>query len=135
VRIPVPPALGSTEALTAALRAAFPRYTVTLRAGVPLVGDGLATGVFVKPDGPGHLKTLWAFPSVVTQLLVTLSILAGILPASRAAGDPAAGDPASGDPASRAAGPPASGDPARSEQSGRMTGLPGSIRGRSLFHA
>jgi len=80
VRIPLPPALASNEALTAALRAAFPRYTVTQRAGVPLVGDGLATGVFVKVDGPGFVKTLWAFPSVVTQLLVTLSILGGILP-------------------------------------------------------
>jgi hypothetical protein len=80
VRIPLPPSLSSPEALAATLRAAFPRYTVTMRAGVPLVGDGLATGVFVKVDGPGYVKTIWAFPSVVTQLLVTLSILAGILP-------------------------------------------------------
>ncbi|APR85669.1 Hypothetical protein A7982_11018 [Minicystis rosea] len=47
---------------------------------MPIVGDGLATGVMLKPAGPGLLKTGWAFPSAVTQILVLLTILAGLLP-------------------------------------------------------
>jgi hypothetical protein len=69
-----------TEQLVATLRQAFPRYTVTMRAGVPIVGEGLATGVMIKPDGPGALKTAWAFPSMVTQILLVLVIFAGLLP-------------------------------------------------------
>lgn len=80
MRIQTPQASLPAEQLAAMLRQAFPRYTVTVRAGVPIVGDGLATGVMLKPDGPGFFKTAWAFPSVVTQMLVMLSILAGLLP-------------------------------------------------------
>src|SRR5690348_16194964 len=80
MRIQTPQAAIPADQLVAMLRQAFPRYTVTTRAGVPIVGDGLATGVMLKPDGPGALKTMWAFPSVVTQILLTLCILAGILP-------------------------------------------------------
>jgi hypothetical protein len=51
------------QQLEAHLRASFPRYNVTMRAGFPLVGDGLATGVLVKPSGAGA-NLVWAFPSM-----------------------------------------------------------------------
>src|SRR5262245_48541469 len=80
MRIQTPQANLPPDQLAAMLRQAFPRYSVSMRGGVPIVGDGLATGVMLKADGPGFLKTGWAFPSVGAQLLVTLTILAGLLP-------------------------------------------------------
>ena len=80
MRIQTQYASASGEQLAAMLRQAFPRYTVSVRGGIPIVGDGLATGVMLKPDGAGALKTAWAFPSMVAQLLLTLTILAGLLP-------------------------------------------------------
>ncbi len=49
------------QQIEAHLRASFPRYTVTSRAGMALVGDGAATGVLVKPSGPGQVTLVWAF--------------------------------------------------------------------------
>ncbi|WP_437915754.1 hypothetical protein WME73_11815 [Sorangium sp. So ce302] len=80
MRIQISQASLPPDQLAAMLRQAFPRYKVTMRGGVPIVGDGLATGVMLKPDGPGALKTGWAFPSVAAQMLIMLIILAGLLP-------------------------------------------------------
>ncbi|MBI2389735.1 MAG: hypothetical protein HYV09_09075 [Deltaproteobacteria bacterium] len=67
--------------LEAHLRAAFPRYSVTTRAGVVLVGDGAATGVMIKQSGQGTAKLVWAFPSMAAQIAVTLfMVLTGLLP-------------------------------------------------------
>lgn len=67
--------------LEAHLRAAFPRYSVTTRAGVVLVGDGAATGVMIKQGGQGTAKLMWAFPSMGAQIAVTLfMVLTGLLP-------------------------------------------------------
>ncbi len=69
------------QQIEAHLRAMFPRYSVTMRGGVPIVGDGAATGVMVKLAGPGQVKLAWAFPSMGAQMAVTLSIvLTGLLP-------------------------------------------------------
>jgi hypothetical protein len=80
MRIALPAGAAPGEPLAAHLRRAFPRYTVTMRGGAPILGDGLATGVMLKPAGPGQVEAVWAFPSVIAQLLVTLTILAGLLP-------------------------------------------------------
>jgi hypothetical protein len=63
------------------LRSAFPRYSVTSRAGIPIVGDGAATGIMLKPDGAGGVNLAWAFPSMALQMVLSLTIVAtGILP-------------------------------------------------------
>ena len=80
MQIQTPQAAIPADQLAQMLRQSFPRYTVTIRGGVPIVGDGLATGVMIKPAGPGILETGWAFPSAITQVLVMLTILAGLLP-------------------------------------------------------
>jgi len=69
------------QQIEAHLRATFPRYTVVSRAGFPLVGNGSATGVLVRPSGQGQVNLVWAFPSMGVQILVTLTIvLTGLLP-------------------------------------------------------
>jgi hypothetical protein len=71
----------TSQQIEAYLRQSFPRYSVISRAGVTIVGDGAATGVMVKPSGPGFVTLAWAFPSMGVQMLLTLSIvLTGILP-------------------------------------------------------
>ncbi|MGZ3417135.1 MAG: hypothetical protein ACXVEF_32580 [Polyangiales bacterium] len=63
------------------LRAVFPRYSVIVRAGNVIVGDGAATGVLVKRGGPGDVTLIWAFPNMAVQMVLTLAIvLTGILP-------------------------------------------------------
>jgi hypothetical protein len=63
------------------LRALFPRYSVISRAGSVLVGDGAATGVMLKRNGPSDVTLIWAFPNIAVQMVLTLAIvLTGILP-------------------------------------------------------
>ena len=63
------------------LRASFPRYSVKSRGGIPIVGDGAATGVMVKVGGGGFVTLGWAFPSMGAQIALNLFIvLTGILP-------------------------------------------------------
>ncbi|MBW2526384.1 MAG: hypothetical protein JRI23_19545, partial [Deltaproteobacteria bacterium] len=69
------------EQLQAHLSASFPSYTVKVRQGMVLVGSGAATGVIIKPAGPGAANLAWAFPSMAVQFLLTFSIIfTGILP-------------------------------------------------------
>jgi hypothetical protein len=66
--------------LKAWLEQRLPGHKILIRGPVVIVGTGAATGVLLKPSGPGQVKMPWAFPNIGVQMLVTLSILAGILP-------------------------------------------------------
>ncbi|MGZ5969944.1 MAG: hypothetical protein ACXWP4_19865, partial [Polyangiales bacterium] len=81
MRVQIAQPSATPQQIEAYLRSSFPRYSVISRAGIPIVGDGAATGVMVKPSGPGYVTLGWAFPSMAAQILVTLTIvLTGILP-------------------------------------------------------
>ena len=62
------------------LQAQLPQYKCFVRANFVVVGNGSATGVIIKPGGGNRATLAWAFPSMGVQLLVTLSIFAGLLP-------------------------------------------------------
>lgn len=62
------------------LKAAFPHYSVAKRGPVVIVGAGPVSGVMVRSIGPNGAKLAWAFPSIATQILITLTFFAGILP-------------------------------------------------------
>lgn len=59
----------------------MPQYEHFTRGGSACVGNGLATGVVVKPDGPHSVKLGWEIPNLPVKLLLMLSIVfTGILP-------------------------------------------------------
>jgi hypothetical protein len=62
------------------LQAQLPQYKCFVRQNFVVVGNGSATGVIIKPGGGNNATLAWAFPSMGVQLLVTLSIFAGLLP-------------------------------------------------------
>jgi hypothetical protein len=69
------------DQLAAHLRTVFPSYSVTMRAGNVLVGNGSATGVMIVLKQQGQAKLVWAFPSMAAQIVLVLSIvLTGLLP-------------------------------------------------------
>ena len=62
------------------LRQQLPQYSYTTRARFVVVGSGVSTGVLIRPSGQNQAKLVWAFPSMGVQMLLTLSIFAGLLP-------------------------------------------------------
>ena len=73
--------LDNPQMLQQWLMQVLPGYTYTVRGSFVVVGKGSATGVLIRPNGPGRAKLQWAFPSMGVQMVLTLSIvLTGILP-------------------------------------------------------
>ena len=63
------------------LQSMMPQYSYAVRGSYVVVGNGAATGVLIRPAGPGRAKLVWAFPSMGLQVVLTLAIvLTGLLP-------------------------------------------------------